>query len=68
MIRVTPFRVLLSLLMTHLLSPQGLQVGSPVVPFCPFSFWVPLFTPSSRNKGTLIIRGLLGNLDGAWGL
>ena len=37
-------------------------LGSPVVPFYPFSFWVPL-KPNSRNKGTLIIKGLLGNLD-----
>ena len=38
-------------------------LGSPVVPFYPFSFWVPLLKPNSRKKGTLIIRGLLGNLD-----
>ena len=37
------------------------QLGSPVVPFCPFSFWVPLLKPNSRKKGTLIIKGLLGN-------
>ena len=36
-------------------------LGSPVVPFCPF-FWVPLLKPSSRKRGTLIIKGLLGNL------
>ena len=36
--------------------------GSPVVPFYPFSFWVPLLKPNSRKKGTLIIKGLLGNL------
>ena len=37
-------------------------LGSPVVPFYPFSFWVPLLKPNSRKKGTLIIKGLLGNL------
>ena len=37
-------------------------LGAPVVPFCPFSFWVPLLKPNSREKGTLIIKGLLGNL------
>ena len=34
----------------------------PSVPFYPFSFWVPLLKPNSRKKGTLIIKGLLGNL------
>ena len=38
------------------------MLGSPVVPFGPFSFWVPLSKPSSRKKGTLIIKGPLGNL------
>ena len=28
----------------------------------PFFFWVRLLTPNSRKKGTLIIKGLLGNL------
>ena len=28
----------------------------------PFFFWVPLLKPNSRKKGTLIIKGLLGNL------
>ena len=37
-------------------------LGAPVVPFYPFSFWVPLLKPNSRKKGTLIIKGLLGNL------
>ena len=37
-------------------------IGAPVVPFYPFSFWVPLLKPNSRKKGTLIIKGLLGNL------
>ena len=50
-----------------------LRLGSPAVPFYPFSFWVPLLKPNSRKKGTLIIKGLLGNLDSdlrirAWGL
>ena len=36
--------------------------GAPVVPFYPFSFWVPLLKPNSRKKGTLTIKGLLGNL------
>ena len=38
------------------------ELGSPVVPFYPFCFWVPLLRPNSRKKGTLIIKGLLGNL------
>ena len=38
-------------------------LGSPVVPFCPFSFWVPLLKPKKGKKGTLIIKGLLGSLD-----
>ena len=38
-------------------------LGSPVVPFYPFSFWVPLLKPNSRKKGALIVKGLLGNLD-----
>ena len=37
-------------------------LGSRVVPLCPFSFWLPLLQPKSRKKGTLIIKGLLGNL------
>ena len=44
-------------------SPPGLlSLGSPVVPFYPFSFWAPLLKPNSRKKATLIIKGLLGNL------
>ena len=42
--------------------PPGDFLGAPVVPFYPFSFWVPLLKPNSRKKGTLIIKGLLGNL------
>ena len=38
-------------------------LGAPVVPFYPFSFWVPLLKPNSRKKGTLIMKGLLGNLE-----
>ena len=41
----------------------SLVPSSPVVPFYPFSFWVPLLKPKSRKKGTLIIKGLLGNLE-----
>ena len=37
------------------------KLGSPVGPFCPFSFWVPFLKPNSSKKGTLIIKGLLGN-------
>ena len=36
------------------------MLGSPVVPFYPFSFWVPLLKPNSRKQGTLTIKGLLG--------
>ena len=44
-------------------SGLGFRVlGFVVVPFYPFSFWVPLLKPKSRKKGTLIIKGLLGNL------
>ena len=39
-----------------------MKLGAPVVPFYPFSFGFPLLKPNSRKKGTLIIRGLLGNL------
>ena len=38
------------------------KLGAPVVPFYSFSSWVPLLKPNSRKKGTLIIKGLLGNL------
>ena len=34
------------------------ELGCPVEPFCPFCF----FKPKSRKKGTLLIKGLLGNL------
>ena len=37
-------------------------LGSPVVPFCPFCLGVSLLKPNIRKKGTLIIKGLLGNL------
>ena len=39
-----------------------IKLGAPVVPFYPFSFWLPLLKPNSRKKGTLIIKGLLGSL------
>ena len=32
----------------------------------PFAIWVPVLKPSSRKKGTLISKGLLGNLDGGY--
>ena len=35
------------------------DLGTPVVPFCPFYLGV----SNSRNKCTLIINGLLGNLE-----
>ena len=31
-------------------------LGSPVVPFCPFYFGVPLLKPNIKEKGTLIIN------------
>ena len=34
----------------------------PVVPFCPFSLRVALLKPKNRKKGTLTIKGPLGNL------
>ena len=49
-----------------MLSETRPQLGAPVVPFYPFSFWVPLLKPNSREKGTLIIKGLLGNLVSNW--
>ena len=33
-----------------------------MVPFCPFHFGVSLLKQNSGKKGTLIIKGLLGNL------
>ena len=39
-------------------------LGSPVVPFALFSLWVALLKPKSRKQGTLILKGLLGNLGG----
>ena len=39
-----------------------LNLGTPVVPFCPFYLGVSLLKLNSRKKGTLIIKGLLGNL------
>ena len=49
-------------LFTHNTTPTAAALlGSPVVPFCPFSFWVPLLTPNRSEMGTLIVKGLLGN-------
>ena len=42
---------------------QGL--GSAVIPFCPFYLGVSLLKPNIRRRGTPIIKGLLGNLEGA---
>ena len=39
------------------------KLGAPVAPFYPFSFWVPLLNRIVGKKGTLIIKGLLGNLE-----
>ena len=47
---------------SHSLLQVHPELGSPVVPFYPFSFWVPLLKPNSRKKDTLIVKGLLGNL------
>ena len=41
-------------------------LGSPVILFCPFYLGVSLLTPNTREKGTLIIKGLLGNLGSKW--
>ena len=40
--------------------------GSPVVPpFCPFCFFgFPVVKPSSRKKGTLVMKGPLESLEG----
>ena len=41
---------------------KPLQLGTLVVPFCPFYSGVSLIKLNSRKKGTLL-NGLLGNLD-----
>ena len=41
---------------------MGSYLGSPGVPFCPFSSWFPLLKPSGRKKGARILKGLLRNL------
>ena len=42
---------------------MNLQVGTPVVPFCPPNFGVSLVIKlNGRKKGTLTFKGLLGNL------
>ena len=38
------------------------KLGTPVVPFCPVYLGVSLLKLNSRKKGTLVIKGLLGNL------
>ena len=38
------------------------QLGSPVLPFCPFSSEVPSIKPKSRKKGTPCCLGATGNL------
>ena len=45
-------------------TPQVIALlGTPVIPFCPFYFGVSSLKMKSRKRGTLIIHGLLGNLD-----
>ena len=41
---------------------RSLLLGTPVVPFYPFHFGVSLCKQNSRKKGTVIFKGLLGNL------
>ena len=41
--------------------PVAMQLGTPAVPFCPFYLGVSLLKLNSRKKGTLFIKGLLGN-------
>ena len=50
-----------SVMFNHLAPPSLLSLGAPVVPSCPF-FGVSLLQLNSRKKGSLIIKGLLGNL------
>ena len=38
-------------------------LGTPVVPLFPFYFGVTVLKLNAREKGTLIIKGLLENLD-----
>ena len=40
-------------------------LGTPVVPFCHLYSGVSFLKLNSREKGTLIIHGLVGNLDGS---
>ena len=49
-------------------------LGTPVVPFCPFYLGFSLLKLNSGKKGTLVLKGLLGNLvsefrqnPGVWG-
>ena len=55
-------RVLLRLLGEAAGSLPGSLARCPSSTLLPFFFWVPLLKPNSRKKGTLIIKGLLGNL------
>ena len=42
--------------------PEAAQLGTPVVPVFPFCFEVFLLKLNIREKGNLIIKGLLGNV------
>ena len=42
---------------------QGLKARFPSSTLLPVFLGVPLLKPNSRKKGTLIIKGLLGNLE-----
>ena len=42
--------------------PEGPYTRFPSSTLLPFFWGVPLLKPNSRKKGTLIIKGLLGNL------
>ena len=44
-------------------SVSSQSLGTPVVGFYPFYFGVSLLKLNSRKKGTLVIMGLLGNLE-----
>ena len=45
-------------------SPRPFEgLGSPVVPFCPFYLGVSVLKPNIWKEGTLIVKGLLGNLE-----
>ena len=66
---VLEFRASFAGLRVWCLGFQGRGVtgpGSPVVPpFCPFCFFgFPVVKPSSRKKGTLVMKGPLESLEG----